>query len=127
MARVTRQFMDDFELVTSTWVKRGEHTQQEVEALRARLRVEMSPGPGLPQPVIRGEPLKGWLPRTHEERVQCYTDVFSDWADRIRRDEERAARIRAEVRASRPEVVDPRRLPRGPRSDRGGALSGRAA
>lgn len=101
MARVTKQFVDDFELVTSTWMRRGEHTPDEIQALRARLRVELSPGPGLPVPLINGEPVKGWRQLDYDERVQCYTDIFADWADAIRRDIERSARIRAEVRAEK--------------------------
>jgi hypothetical protein len=101
MARVSKQFSEDFELVTTTWVKRGDHTPEEIKMLRDRLRVELSPGLGLPTPVINGQPVKGWRPLTHDERVQCYSDTFADWADAIRRDQARAERIRAEVRAER--------------------------
>lgn len=101
MARVSQQFAKDFELVTTTWMKRGDHTPQEIETLRARLRVELSPGPGLPHPIINGVRVKGWRPLTHEQRVQCYTDTFADWADQIRHDQARAERIKAEVRAER--------------------------
>ena len=101
MARVSQQFAKDFDLVTATWVKRGEHTPEEIEHLRSRLRVELSPGTGVPAPRINGQVVKGWRPLTHEQRVQCYSDTFADWADQIRRDQARAERIRAEVRAER--------------------------
>lgn len=98
MARVSKQFSEDFELVTQTWMKRGDHTPEEIKMLKDRLRVELSPGPGLPHPIINGEPVKGWRPLTFDERVQCYSDTFADWADAIRRDTARSERIRAEVR-----------------------------
>lgn len=99
MARVSKQFADDFSLVTSRWVSRGEHTQGEIDQLRAALRVELSHGPGLPHPVINGEPVKGWLPRDQDQRIEAYTKAFADWAAEIRRDEASSARIRAEVEA----------------------------
>ena len=99
MARVSKQFADDFSLVTSRWVSRGEHTQGEIDQLRAALRVELSPGPGLPCPSINGVPVKGWLPRDQERRIEAYTKAFADWAAEIRRDEAHSARIRAEVEA----------------------------
>ena len=102
MARVSQQFSKDFDLVTTTWMKRGEHTPNEIQHLRQCLRVELSPGPGMPHPVVNGQPVKGWIQRNHDERVQCYSDTFAAWADAIRRDEERAERIRNEVRAARP-------------------------
>lgn len=101
MARVSKQFSEDFELVTQTWMKRGEHTPEEIKMLRDRLRVELSPGPGLPVPLVNGEPVKGWRQLDHEQRVQCYTDLFADMADAIRRDLARSERIRAEVRAEK--------------------------
>lgn len=101
MARVSKQFSEDFDLVTQTWMKRGEHTPKEIELLRSRLRVELAPGPGLPHPVINGEPVKGWRALDHDQRVQCYSDTFADWADQIRRDQSRAERIRNEVRDDR--------------------------
>ena len=99
MARVSKQFADDFSLVKSTWIKRGEHTESEIAQVRDALRVEMSPGPGLPHPVINGEPVKGWLPRDQDQRIEAYTKAFADWAADIRRDEANSARIRAEVEA----------------------------
>lgn len=101
MARVSKQFSDDFELVTQTWMKRGEHTPEEIADLKRKLRVELSPGPGLPAPLCNGKPIKGWRQLDHEQRVQCYTDLFADMADAMRRDNERAERIRAEVRAEK--------------------------
>lgn len=101
MARVSKKFSEDFELVTTTWINRGDSSHQEIEQLKARLRVELSPGPGLPHPVMNGEPVQGWRQLTHEQRVQCYTDVFASWADAIRRDRETADRIRAEMAEER--------------------------
>lgn len=101
MARVSKQFSDDFQLVTETWMKRGEHTPDEIAHLRQCLRVELAPGPGMPHPVVNGEPVKGWRPLDHDQRVQCYSDTFADWADAFRRDQARSERIRAEVRAEK--------------------------
>lgn len=105
MARVSKQFADDFNLVTETWMKRGEHTPEEIQMLRQRLRVELAPGPGLPHPIVNGEPVQGWRPLDHDQRVQCYTDCFADWADQIRRDDARRERIKAEVRAAKVRVA----------------------
>ena len=101
MARVSQQFAKDFDLVTKTWIERKEHTPREVEHLRQCLRVELSPGPGLPHPIHNGQPVKGWNVRTHEERIAIYAETFADWADQIRRDIERKERIKAEVRAAK--------------------------
>lgn len=99
MARVSKQFADDFSLVTSTWIKRGEHTESEIAQVKDALRVELAPGPGLPHPVINGEHVKGWRALSQEQRVEAYTKAFADWAAEIRRDEANSARIRAEVEA----------------------------
>lgn len=99
MARVSKEFKADFDLVTQTWVKHGEHTQAEMDKLREVLRVELSPGPGLPHPRINGEYVKGWRPLSQEQRVEAYTKAFADWAAEIRRDEARSARIKAESKA----------------------------
>lgn len=101
MARVSRQFLEDFDLVTQTWIAWGEHTEAEVERLRQVLRVALSPGPGMPHPIIDGEPVKGWRPLTYEERMQCWSDTFAGLADEIRRDRARSERIAAAVRAER--------------------------
>ena len=101
MARVSKQFSEDFELVTQTWMRRGEHAPDEIKMLRQRLRVELAPGPGLPHPIVNGEPVKGWRALDHDQRVQCYTDCFGDWADAIRRDLARSERIRAEMQQRR--------------------------
>lgn len=105
MARVSREFAANFDLVTSTWVKRGEHSQKEIDELRQALRVELSPGPGLPHPRINGEYVQGWKPRSHEERVKAYELAFADWATEIRRDEARSARIKAETQAWKEKVA----------------------
>lgn len=105
MARVSKQFADDFALVTQTWMKRGEHTPEEIDHLRQALRVELAPGSGLPCPVVNGERVKGWRALTYDERVQCWTDTFAGLADEIRTDRARSERIAAEVRAAREKTV----------------------
>ena len=101
MARVTKKFADDFDLVVRTWVARGENTQDEVDELRARLRVDLAPGAGLPAPTFKNVRVEGWRPLTHEQRVQMWADTFAGLADEIRCDAARGANIRAEVRAAR--------------------------
>jgi hypothetical protein len=101
MARVSPQFSADFELVTTTWIQRREHTKEEIDHLRQCLRVELSPGPGMPHPVVGGVRVKGWVPRDHAQRVQCYSDTFAGWADSMRRDAERSERIRAEMASAK--------------------------
>jgi hypothetical protein len=102
MARVSRQFAADFELVTQTYVARREMTQDEAETMRERVRVELSPGPGLPAPRDSdGNIFEGWSPMTHEERIAAYTETFSRLAGEIRSDIARSERIRAEVRAEK--------------------------
>lgn len=105
MARVSREFAANFDLVTSTWIARGEHSAKEIEQLRQVLRVELSPGPGVPHPRINGELVMGWNPRSHEERVKAYELAFADWATEIRRDEARSARIKAETQAWKEKVA----------------------
>lgn len=101
MARVSKEFADNFDLVTRTWIGRGDHTESEIAKLKDALRVELAPGPGLPHPVINGERVQGWRPLSHEQRVDAYTKAFADWAAEIRRDMVRKERIKAEVREHR--------------------------
>lgn len=98
MARVSKRFAEDYELVTQTWIKRGDHTEAEMAKLKDALRVELSPGDGLPHPVINGWRVEGWRPLSQEQRIEAYTKAFADWAAEIRRDEANSARIREEVR-----------------------------
>lgn len=98
MARVSKQFAEDYELVTKTWVSRGEHTAEEMAKLKDALRVELAPGPGLPHPRINGEYVKGWRALNQDQRVDAYSKAFADWASEIRRDTARRDRIKAEVR-----------------------------
>lgn len=105
MARVSKQFSEDFNFVTSTWINRGEHTAAEIAKVKDALRVELAPGPGLPHPTINGEKVKGWRPLDHEQRVEAYTKAFADWAAEIRRDEANSARIKAETKAWKEKVA----------------------
>lgn len=99
MARVSREFSENFDLVTQTWVLRGEHTAKEIDQLRQSLRVELSAGPGLPHPRINGVLVQGWRPRDQADRVAAYELAFADWAKTIRRERATSERIAAEVRA----------------------------
>lgn len=102
MARVSRQFAEDFDLVTQTYIRYRDMTKDEAEKMRERIRVELSPGPGLPAPRDSdGNVFEGWSPSTQEERIAAYTETFSRLAGEIRSDLARSERIKAERKAEK--------------------------
>lgn len=73
------QFRRDFALVWKTWIARGEATREEYETA----------GRNTKKHINEAEFLRTAMPH------------FAQMADQIRRDEDRSARIRAEVRAKK--------------------------
>lgn len=87
MAKVTRQFRDDFEIWAADRIARGEWTEAEVEDLRGMLRQDFEPGPdqlrtGVSVILATGIEIPAAID-DHEERYRLWADYFAAEAEAI--------------------------------------------
>ena len=88
MAKVTRQFRDDFEIWAADRTERGEWTADEIEGLRAMLRTDFAPGPdqlraGVSVILAAGLEVPAAID-DHKERYRLWADYFAVEAEAIR-------------------------------------------
>ena len=88
MATVTRKFRDDFELWANARIESGDWTREEIEELKAMLRIDFSPGPdqlraGLTVISAAGVEVPAMID-DHEERYRLWSEFFSAKAARTR-------------------------------------------
>lgn len=81
MATVTRKFRDDFEIWAADRIASGTWTSEEIEELKAMLRVDFSPGPdqlraGLTVISAAGVEVPAMID-DHEERYRLWSEFFS--------------------------------------------------
>lgn len=93
--RVTKQFKDDFDTWAADRLSAGIFTQEEMDGLKAMLRIDFAPGPdqlraGYKVINAAGVTIPAAIDN-HEERYRVWTAYFADEAAQIRRPLRKAA------------------------------------
>ena len=95
MATVTRQFKEDFDAWAAYKVQHKDFSSQEIEELKALLRIDFAPGPDQLRANYKiiseaGIEVPAAIDN-HEERYRVWSVFFADEAEQIRRPLRKAA------------------------------------